>query len=313
MWILYALLAAFLWALVNYIDKYIVTFLSATKEVGSLILYSAFAGFPVCLVVYLIFGDQLLRIDLFSVVLIIAAGLFYILGLIPYLQAIAKDEVSTIIPQFMLIPIFGLMFEFLFGHVDISTREAFGALLILSGVIAINIDKNGEGLLGFTIKKQTIFLMLISSLLIAMNAFIFKFISIEEDDFWLSAFWQYFGFNIAGLVIFVFSKKYRQDFLFAVYKNKEWGLIINGIGEAVAILGNLAFYFATMKDTLPIVQITSEGFQPLFVFFIGVLITYAQKMRTRTNLNLLRLAGNVRINHLFIALIMLVGLIFINI
>ncbi len=309
MWIIYALMAAGLWATVNYVDKYIVTYFSKGEQIGSLVLYSAFIGFPFCTIIYLTIGNRLFMINPLSLLLIIIAGLIYILALIPYLHGLAKDEVSSVIPQFMLVPIFGLILEYFLGELKISTSEIIGAIFIITGVIAINVEKTSETI---TIKKDTLGYMATASLLIALNAFVFKYISIEENDFWLSAFWQYFGFNIAGLLIFTFNKKYRDDFINVIYENGFLGIGVNALGEIVAVLGNLAFYYATLKAALPIVQITAEGFQPIFVFLIGILITMARKMHAHKN-KIELLVGKVEIKNFYILGLMIIGLIMINI
>ena len=83
-WIFYSLIPAFLWAIVNHIDKYLIDKYCKGLNVGSLVIFSSLIGLPVMLVMYF-FNQDVLNIPTLDIALIIISSvslfgviLFYI-------------------------------------------------------------------------------------------------------------------------------------------------------------------------------------------------------------------------------------------
>lgn len=55
-------------------------------------------------------------------------------------------------------------------------------------------------------------------------------------------------------------------------ENKASILALNGLNEILAVIGEGALVFATLLAPVALVQVVS-GFQPMFIFLYGVLLT----------------------------------------
>ena len=127
-----------------------------------------------------------------------------------------------------------------------------------------------------------------SSMLYAINGVLFKFVAVSQQRFWPSLFWDFLGKVIFGLLIFFTITSYRQQFLQTLKENKKKVLALNGLSEILAVVGEGAGAFATLLAPVVLVQVVS-GFQPLFVFIYGILLTllwpsFAKESLVRKNL-----------------------------
>ena len=112
---------------------------------------------------------------------------------------------------------------------------------------------------------------MISSFLFALNGVLFKKFALE-NTFWGSIFWQYTGLTVFGILVLIFYKKFRQDFITMVTTPRLKILSLNVISEILYIIGGLANNFALLIAPVALVFVVNS-FQPLFVFFAGILFT----------------------------------------
>lgn len=180
MFIALALSASILWTLVNYLDKYLIDWVTEDNEIGPLVMFSGLIGFPVVVLLIiwgLISSQNLLGgISLNQAVIIIASGFIYLLGIIPYLHALNSDEASVIVPQMLLTPVLGFFLAYALLGETLSTSEIIGSLYIVWGAISINFHKPKS------IKSAAFVfgLMSLFSLAQAANSTLFKFIAVED-------------------------------------------------------------------------------------------------------------------------------------
>lgn len=266
-WLLLTILSSFFYAINNHIDKYLVSRLFK-GGIGAAILFSAFVGIIISILI-LLFHPDAFKIDSISAILIIVAGSFIIFSLIPYFEALHLFDTSLVIPLFQLTPVFALFLAYLFLKETLAPFELLGSSIITFSVflLSINIRENK-----IRINKQLIILMSIASLFWALNGLIYKSIT-KEYPYWTTQFWQYVGFFIAGVLLFITQKQYRYDFTKAIISNKWWVFLFNLTNESFSTLGKLAIDAATLMAPLALVTWISQGFQPVFVFIIGLLLT----------------------------------------
>jgi drug/metabolite transporter (DMT)-like permease len=141
--------------------------------------------------------------------------------------------------------------------------------VILAGILMISLEIDIDNKI--TLKKEVLILITISSFLFALNDTLFKKIAVV-DSFWISVFWQYFGLTLFGILLLIFFKKSKQNFLLMVKDVKINILSLNIVSEILYMIGNLANNFATMLAPVAIVLVVSS-YQPLFVFIGGVFLT----------------------------------------
>lgn len=266
-WFFIALISPALWALTNYIDKYLVDTFFKQKTVGALVLFSALVGFLIFPII-LIFKPDVLNAGLLDVSLVILSGFIYVFALMPYLHALKMDEASVVVPIFQIIPFFSYILGYIFLNERLSAIQIGGSLLIIFGAVIISLDFGKEKI---CFKGKILMLMLLSSLLYALNIFIFKFIAIKES-FWTTSFWEYVGFSMAAVLILIVIKSYREQFVSTLKHNSSSMIGLNIFNELLNIGAKIIFNFATLLAPLALVW-TVNGFQPFFVFIFGFLIT----------------------------------------
>lgn len=94
MWAIFSILAAICWAIVNIVDKYILTKWVRRPIIPVIIL--GVVGLIASVIVYFIYGFSYL--SYFNILLALVAGIFYILMSIFYLKAVKVDDIICIYP-----------------------------------------------------------------------------------------------------------------------------------------------------------------------------------------------------------------------
>lgn len=268
-WIFYPILAAFLWATVNHLDKYLIDKYCKNQEVGGLIIFSSLIGVPTALIIFLL-NPSVLNIDLLTSIIIIVAGSLYLLGIIPYLYALDIDETSVVAPQALMLTIFTGILGYIFLGENITFIQLLGIIIILLGAITLSLDI--KDITRMKMKTKVFGLMLISSFFIGLHIFLFKYFAIDIS-FLKTIFWIHIGFIVISIVFLLFIKRYKDQFFNLIRTNPLKIIFINTLGETLTIIGNLASYYGAFLVPLVISETIAEGTQPFFVLLIGIIIT----------------------------------------
>jgi drug/metabolite transporter (DMT)-like permease len=265
-WFLFALIGPALWALVNHIDKYIISKYFTGRGVGSLVLFTSASGLIISFFI-LILGFSHLSIGIANALIIGVNGAILVAAFIPYLYALENEEASWASTLYQLIPVFGYVLGLTFLHEQISTLQIFASLLVILGAVFISLDFSQK----MKLKAKPFWLMVLSSFMIAVNALIFKIVALD-GNFWGTAFWEYIGGGIFGLLLFSLLPLYRVQFIATIQKAKTKVLSINLVSELLNIGAKLAANFASLLAPLVLVWVVN-GLQPLIVFIYGVILT----------------------------------------
>lgn len=283
-WFYISLLGTSLFAAGNFIDKILISKYFKGGGVGALAIYSAFIGFFL-LPLPIFFDLNYFDIPFTDIGIMMASGVVYLVGIIAYLYAMTKDDTSSVVPLFQTIPIFAFILGYFFLNEIISALQFTGILLIILGSMFLSIDL-AEKKIRF--KYDVVALMLISSFFIALSNFLFKVGGVDYG-FIVTSFWAYMGYAILGVVLFIFLKSYRREFLTSVRENKAFVLGINTLNEVIAIAGKMLQNLATLMAPLAL-AIAVNGFQPLLVLIYGVLLTIFVPNLIKENVNKKHLA-----------------------
>ncbi|NTV40717.1 MAG: EamA family transporter [Candidatus Moranbacteria bacterium] len=266
-WFLIALIGPVLYAITNHIDKYILEKYFKAGEVGAIVLFSALFSF-VALPVIFIIEPSVFTVSIITKIALMVSGSLNVVCLILYLKALQDDEVSVVAPFYQTIPIFGFILGYFILGETLNRQELLSALIILIGTTIVSFDFS-DGKPKF--KKRVAFLMLTSSVLFAIIGVVFKTIAVDEG-FWLSIFWSLSGNIMIGSLIFLFVKSYRLQFLKVFKVNSKAILAVSSLNELIFISADGMTAFATLLAPISLVMIVN-GFQPIFVFIIGVVMT----------------------------------------
>lgn len=267
-WFLIALLPPLLWSITNHIDKYVLSKLFKDNSIGNAIIFSSGISLLVLPVIFFI-SPSVLKDFHYNYLLISINGFIYLLATLPYFYALKKDDASLTIPLFQMIPVFSFILEYLLFKETLNGYQIIGGLLIIISSIFISLDISQIKKL--KMKWDIFILMTISSLLYAFNFLLFKYFAVETD-FLTTCFWEYVGFLIFGICIFVFVRSYRNGFMKIIKNNKPSVFRLNGISEAINIIAKITFNYASTLIPVTLVWLV-DGLQSVFVFIIGILLT----------------------------------------
>ena len=267
-WFLIALITPITHAAVNHIDKHLISKYLKGTEVGSLVLFSAlFAIFALPIVA--IIDNSMFSVSGRDIAILMVNGALLVLAYIFYFHALLKDEASFVAPLFQMVPVLGFVLGYTVLGETLTLFEILGSLIVIGGAIILSLDLS-EGVI--VLKKGIILFMLGSSVLYAINGVLFKFVTETQQHFWPSLFWDFTGKLIFGILIFAFVGRYRRQFINVIKENKFSILALNALNEVLGLLGEGAMVFAVLLAPVALVQVVS-GFQPMFVFIYGVILT----------------------------------------
>lgn len=264
-WFLIALIGPFLWSASNHIDKYLLNKYFKDLGIGVLIIFSSLIGI-IILPIILLFQNSVFNLSLFQAVMIMIAGIILTFSWLAYLYALQEDEASIVGSLFQTIPIFLYLLAFLFLRESLNAFQIIGALLIMSGGVAITWDLDKK-----KFKAKVFWLMLLASLLIACEAVIFKIFALETD-FWTVSFWEYAGTLLVGLSFLIIIPSYRKKFALLWKNNKSSLISLNIFNEIINTIGTLSSRYAMLLVPIALVQ-SVNGFQPLIGILIGIVLT----------------------------------------
>jgi uncharacterized membrane protein len=258
-------IAAFLWSLVNIIDKALIERFCKIEGTGALLILSAL--FPaVLLPISYFFAEQSIIVSFHDVAILIFSGFLVVAWIALYFNALLDDDVSVVMPMMQLVPVFAFIFGYLLLNELPSGAMLLAGLVIVIGSLVLSIEQTTG-----TIKKRLLVSMIAVSAIIALMNTLFKFVTVAEN-FWVSVFWHTLGIVIVGVVLYLFHSSYRCQFHQFIKSNWGIGLSLNAVNESLTLGGDLLFAYAILLAPLALVQ-TMEGYQPLFVFLMGLIIT----------------------------------------
>ncbi len=268
-WFLVALIAPFLWSIVNHIDKYMLSKYLKDRGVGALLIFSALASVIVLPFILYFQHAHVLDISISELVTLVFVGFLSVAAFFFYLKSMNEEEASVVIPLFQLIPVFGYFLGYLILGESLNISQILSSLLIIFGIIVLVIEVDIENKV--KLKGKVLSLVAVSSLFFALHDTLFKKVAITES-FWVTAFWQFVSLTIFGVLILFFLKKYRDDF-FSMFRNTGTKILsLNILSEILYMLGSLANNFATLLAPVAVVLVVSS-YQPLFVFIGGIFLT----------------------------------------
>lgn len=173
-----------------------------------------------------------------------------------------------------MIPVFGYLFGWLVLRETLAPQRIGASLAIIAGAMALSLDPASMGR-GLRIKWRLAGLMTVSSAIFGLHAVVFKFVAAKQD-FWGACFWEYAGFVVAGVLLWIFSPASRCSFMQILTPAKRrdftsiMGLCV--FSEVITLVGNLATNLALLMAPVAMVLLVSST-QPVFVFLLGLAAT----------------------------------------
>lgn len=261
-WLFFATGAYLIYSATNFIDKYLVE--KRVKDPISLITIDG-ALYFVLGILFFIFGGSHF-IPLVQALLLILSGSFLTFYLLPYFQALQREDTSRVVPLFQFYPIWTLLLSFLFLHETLTQNQLLGFAIVVAGGFLL-------GLEDFSLKtlqlRKAFFLMLFSSFLYALSNIIFKFVTI--NNFWTNFSYITVGSAIGSLLLLY--KKHNRSVLKEQLKVLTLGTgIIFLVNSLLNLLAELLAFFALSLGPVALVSAVN-GIQPFIIFVYGFILT----------------------------------------
>lgn len=253
-----SVIAALIWTAVNVIDKYIIG-----KEIRDPYLATVIQG----IVAFILFGifsiiwGSFYLLSINMILWSVLAGIFYSLAILFYYLALEKVEVSRFAPVLSSIPIFVLIFAFIFLNERLLPIHYLGIVFIVFGAAIISYKKvKGKVQLGLGI-----FLTVFSAILFAIRSTILKYVE-TSHDIWSIAFWLGIGCFITSIIIFACHHPH-------IKKKSKKGIghlyIIHSLRTAGFLLYFVAISIGSVSLVTALVEIKS-----VLIFLIATFLTF---------------------------------------
>jgi len=268
-WFLIALIAPILWSVINHIDKFILAKYQDGRGVGALLIFSSLSSIIVLPFLAFFYHSQIFGVSFIDFLVLLMVGFLSAAAFYFYLKAMDIEEASVVIPLFQFDPVFGYILSFFILKESLNLNQILASVLILVGIILLSIEIDIDN--KFKLKKKVLMLVSVASFLFALSGVLFKRLALT-DSFWISIFWQYVGLTVFGILVLIFYKRFRQDFIDMFASPKLKILSLNIVSEVLYIVGALANNFALLIAPVALVFVVNS-YQSLFVFIAGVLFT----------------------------------------
>lgn len=263
-WLLFALLAPALYALVVFIDKYVVS--KEVKDYSCMPLYSAMTGLLSGTIVWFVTGRPLLPLP--DVAIVLASGVLTALSFVFYFKAILDEDASTVNLFFQLGPIFMLVLAFFFLGEKLGIKQCVGFTIIFGAVFLASYTPTKKG--KSKISKALLYILIYDSLW-AISAILIKF-ALHANTLSQLISYQNWGVALGGLGIFSFLPSIRISFLKSLRTIKKKVILLMMFNELLFIVARVVTYVAYSLGTVTLVGLL-EGTQVFYGVFYGWILT----------------------------------------
>ena len=265
-WLVIAILAYLIFAVVFLVDKYLLT-----GPIPSPKVYAFYVGVLEVLILAIIPFVGFYVPAPFQVFLSLVAGGIYVLAILYFFRGLQIFEPSRIVPAVGgLIPIFSLFFVFLLSKGnDIPELSSFFALfLLVIGTILITYEKKK------IITLNSLKISVVAALLFGLHFVLIKYVYIDQS-FWNGFIWIRIGGAITAL-LFLFSRDMRES-LFKQkigLRRKTAAIFISNqvAGAGGGILQNWAIALAPLASVSLVPAL--QGTQYVFLLAIAAFISF---------------------------------------
>lgn len=262
-WLVYALLAPFLWALTNHLDKFIID-----KRVNGLAQYIFFGSFgTVILIIGILLFKGVPTLSFGNILLAMLIGVLSNFGIITYAKAMQKEDASTIVPLFQFVPVLVLILGYIFLNEALSNQILLGFLVVFSGGVIVSIDTKVKKIF----KIRPAFWFMVAASLFFAIAFILTRYMFSNFGFFDVYTYDLIGFLLPAIVL-LFHKQSRIKIIDALRNAKKSTFALFLLNDIIDMSGNIFLILALTIAPAALVSVMS-GIQPFFVLSIGLFFT----------------------------------------
>jgi len=265
-WILIAISAYFILAIVSLVDKYLLVgpipnpkvYIFYVGILGALVLFLApFVGFSVS--------------QPSQIILSLLAGAIFIYGLFWFYKALRDFEASRVVPAIGgILPLFtlGLIYVFSRGKEALGYFEFLAFIFLILGSILITYERSKK------ISFKSLQISTIAAFFLALSFVLTKYVYLAQP-FWSGFIWIRIGGFLMAISFFLLFKEIREEIFKKKisFKKKTIGIFLSNqaMGAGAGILQNWAIFLAPLVYVAIINSL--QGIQYVFLLIFATLIS----------------------------------------
>jgi drug/metabolite transporter (DMT)-like permease len=258
LWAVLAVFAALIWAIVNIVDKFIVTKWFRNPLIP--VLFFGLFGFFATLTIFFVLGFSYL--SPINIILALLAGVFHTVTYLFYFMALKLEEVSRVVPLFYLSPIFVLILATLFLGEHLTLINYMGFFFLVIGAIIISTKS-------LSIKLEKAFwYMILADICLALSAVLTKYLLNMTD------YWTVFAYGGIGNLFILVPLAYfvAPDLMSALKKHGAKAVVTTSLNEMLNLVAVLASIIATSIGFVTLVNALASV-QPFFLLVFTVVLS----------------------------------------
>ncbi len=259
MWAFFSLLSALTMAMVNILDKFVLTRL-ARRPIVPLLIYVAMGLFPLPFIFY---GRGIPPLTSAVLVPAFAAAAAFTLSTLLYFSAALREEISRVVPLSYLSPLFVSLLAALFLGEIFPPQKYLGVALLVGGAFFIGSRRR----LSFR-PGRAFWLMVLSAVFLAAYLTLTKRL-LAEVDFWLA-------FALIRLAMFIllvpFYVAHRKETATVLRTLSRRVLSAMALSEVLALTALLMATIAMSVGPVTLVAALSSV-QPFFVLAFALFLS----------------------------------------
>ena len=261
-WVILVATASLLLAVVNTLDKYVLTKWVRSPFVSVLVL--GFIGLIAGGAVWLTRG--FLPMSAVNIFLALLAGICYLVSVTFYFKALKIEEMSRVVPLYYLSPLFILIFAALFLGEIFTFLNYLGIFALMIGAILVS----SRSFLKINFNLAFWFMM-VAVLSWSANLILTKYL-LNFADYWTIFAWVRLGGFIGTIpLIFIYFPELKNT----VKKHGNKVLITMSVSETLTLISIFLVTIAASIGYVTLVEALS-ALQALFVLLIALMLSVFQ-------------------------------------
>ena len=269
--VILSVIAAFLCAATNHIDKFLISKAVKHSDYRALLLVSTIvAGGAMSLIYLFVCGFQL-TLDLTSFLVLLFNAALYTVANLFWFKALGRDDTTVVVIMLQLFPVFVVFLSPIFlSSQTITLLQFVGGMLITLAAIFITYEpskrKFDKG------RLATLGMMAFASFAYAIWYIAQLYVN-QSHGFNQTILWQNITLLIIGIIMFLFLKSYRKSLQEMLKYSGVKVIGLNLVNELFNSFGGVMTVLAGTMTSVAIASFVSSGIQPFAVMLIGILIT----------------------------------------
>lgn len=262
-WFFFAILAQFVYTIVVYLDKYIIS--KQIRDYTCMPVYSAIVGIVVGMFIWSMTGFPILPGK--DTLIVLGTGILTIWGTYFYFKAISSSSPSQVIFLMQMIPVLVLLLAYVFLHEHITLKQVSGFLFVFMACLAVSLEK----IRNFVRISSSFFLILLVDLFWSIAAVLMKFAT-ETNSFSKILSYESFGVGIGGILLYFLFSSVRHSFYSNIRIVRKLVLGILFINEGTFVLAEGLKFFAYSLGPAALVSIVGS-IQVFWGILFGFVLT----------------------------------------